>query len=58
MGKKMPHGENHRCPDRENKKKRGGCGTCKILEDVTVETTLKWVKMQELEPDLEQLISS
>ena len=56
-GKKMPHGENHRCPGRENKKK-GGAGTWKILEEVKVETTLKWVKMQELEPDMEQLISS
>lgn len=63
----MPHDEK---PDGENQmekpdvqkekteKKKGEGGTWKILEEVKVETTLTWVKMQEMEPDMKQLTIS
>ena len=55
-----PDGENQmEKPDvqRENWKKKGR-GTWKVLEEVKVETTLTWVKTQEMEPDMEQLTIS
>ena len=53
----MSHDEKHRFPEGEHQIKKEW-GTCTFLEDVKVETTLKWVNTQALGPDREQLSTS